>query len=850
MPHLHSPHPSHPRHRLRCVQRFLRLLRQGLLALRRDWRAGELRLLGAALALAVAAVCSVGFLSDRVQRALQQDSAQVMGGDLMLQADAAIPDAWVAQAHAMGLQTAQTLQFPTMASSMQGAQLVSLKAVSNTYPLRGQLRVARDDSGASDAAAHGPAPGEVWADPGLLAALDLQIGQPLDVGDATLPVTRSIIYEPDRGVQFVNIAPRLMLNHDDLARTGLIVEGSRIQYALTLAGPAAAVQAYANWLEPRLQRGQRIRTLAEAQPNVQRTLDRARSFLALVTTLTVLLAAIAVALATRRYSERHRDGMAILRCLGAGRAQLRAMLWVEFLALGLLASCVGALAGYVVHLGLAQTAATVLDAALPLPSGWPALYGMVTGLLLLLGFAVPPLSSLARVAPVRVLRRAEGGLSYGRLAACTGAGAFFLLIWWISGEYQLSAVIGASFIGAFLLFALAAYLLIRLLGGLRHWAAGHPALRFALAGMVRRKRLTVTQLCALSLGLMVLLLLALTRSDLLQGWRNTLPPDAPNLFIINIQPDQRDGVRTQLRQAGIASPQFSPMVRGRLVRINDADITPNTYADERVRRLATREFNLSWRDTLPESNRLVQGRWLDPSQHEVSLEEGIAKDLRITLGDTLTFDVAGQPVTVTVTSTRAVKWDSFDVNFFALLTPSALENAPRSYLTALNLPPSQTALPHALVRAHPNLTLFNVAFIVQQYQRVIDRAAGAVQGLFLFTILAGVLVLGAALYATRDERIHETAILRALGASARQLNAALHLELLLMGALAGLLAAAGATGTAWALTSIVFDFPMTFSAWPWVVGMLAGMTAFLAGGRLALRGVLRTPPLASLREAA
>jgi len=828
----------------------IRHLRQGLLALRRDWRAGELRLLSAALAIAVAAVCSVGFLSDRVHRALQQDSAQVMGGDLIVHADATIPDAWEQEARAMGLETTQTLQFPTMASTEHGAQLASLKAVSDTYPLRGQLRVARDASGASEAVAHGPMPGEAWVDPGLLAALNLHVGQMLAIGDITLPVMRSIVYEPDRGVQFVNVAPRVMLHRDDVARTGLMVEGSRIRYELVLAGPAAAIQAYANWLQPRLQRGQSLRTLADAQPNVQRTLERARSFLALVTTLTVLVAAIAVALATRRYGVRHRDGVAIMRCLGAGRAHIRAILWVEFLALGLLASTVGTVAGYAVHVGLAQTTATLFDTALPLPSGWPALHGMVTGLLLLLGFAIPPLNHLTRVAPARVLRRSEGGLSYGWPTAAAGLVVFFFLIWWISGQARLAAVIGIGFAGAFLLFALAAWLLIRLLGGLRHWAHGRPALRFALAGMVRRKRLTITQLCALSLGLMVLLLLALTRSDLLNGWRNTLPPNAPNMFLINIQPDQRDGVLMQLQDAGIASPQLSPMVRGRLIRINAQTIQADTYTEERVRRLVNREFNLSWRDTLPASNRLISGRWLDAAQHEVSLEEGIAKDLRITLGDTLTFDVAGQAVAVTVSSIRAVKWDSLDVNFFALLSASALEDAPTSFITAVHLPSAQAALPHALVRAYPNLTVFDVAFIVRQLERVLDRAAGAVQGLFLLTVLAGILVLSAALYATRDERIHETAILRALGASARQLNAALHLELLFMGMLAGLLAAAGATVIAWALARAVFDFPMTFSAWPWAVGVLAGITAFLAGGRLALRGVLHTPPLASLRETA
>jgi len=823
---------------------------QGLLALRRDWHAGELRLLAAALWVAVTAVCSVSFLADRVNRALLQDAARIMGGDLIVQADTPIPDAWITQATAMGLASAQTLQFPSMVGTDQESRLAALKVVSGTYPLRGSLRVTQAENATPQAVSHGPAAGEVWADTALLAMLDVEPGQFLHVGEVRLPVTRRIVYEPDRGVQFVNVAPRVMIAWDDLARTGLAVEGSRIRHELLLAGSSAAVQAYTDWLTPRLQRGQQIRTLAQAQPNLQQALERARSFLALVTTLTVLVAAIAIALAARRYSERHRDGVAVMRCLGAGQTRLRTLFLVEFFSLGLIASALGVLTGYAVHLALAQAAAHLLDAALPAPSGWPVLHGMITGLLLLPGFALPPLHALVKVAPVRVLRRPLQGLAYGRVATSVGLGMLFVLVWWISGAWRLSLVIGSAFLGAGLLFTLAAWLLITLLQRLRRWAHGYPGLRFALAGMVRRKHLTITQLCALSLGLMVVLLLALTRTDLLQGWRNTLPPDAPNVFLINIQPDQRDTVLTQLHQAGVNTPELSPMVRGRLIAINQQAVNPDSVADARVRRLLDREFNLSWRDTLPAANQLLQGRWLDPTRHEVSLETGIAKDLHLNLGDTLTFDVAGQAVTVLVTSTRAVKWDSFNVNFFALLSPAALADAPTSFITAFRLPQAQHALPHTLVRAHPNLTVFHIDVILQQLQAVLDRAASAVQGLFLLTVLAGVLVLAAALVATRDERTHEAALLRALGASARQLKAALTVELLLMGLLAGVLAAAGAVGTAWALATWVFDFPMQFSWWPWGVGIIAGMTAFLLGGTLALRGVLRTPPLVCLRQVA
>lgn len=822
-------------------------LMPGLRALRRDWRSGELRLLAVALLVAVAAVCSVGFLTDRVDRALVQDSAQMMGGDLMLQADAPIPEAFVREAESRGLETAQTLQFPSMVENANGAQLASLKAVSGNYPLRGALRISERQGQAGEAVSHGPAAGEVWIDPQLPAMLGLALGETLAVGDLGLTASRIIAYEPDRGMQFVNVAPRVMLNMADIPGSGLVVEGSRIRYHLLAAGEQDAVRGYQQWLEDNLQRGQQISTLESSRPELQRALERARTFLALVTLLTVMVAAIAIALAARRFGQRHRAGMAVMRCLGAAQRQLRSILWVEFLALGLLASAAGALLGYAAHLGLVQAAGALIATDLPLPSSMPVVHGMVAGLLMLLGFAIPPLSGLHRVPPARVLRLEADGPRRGMAAYAVGLPAFFLLVWWISGDARLSLVVSAGFLAALLVFALAGYGMVRLVGAARHGVRGAPALRFALAGMARRRGLTVTQLCSLSLGLMVLLLLAMVRTDLLDGWRRTLPPDAPNTFLINIQPDQREGVAAQLRQAGVASAELLPMIRGRLVAINQKPVRVEDYTDERARRMVDREFNLSYMTDMPESNRIVAGRWLDLSAHEISLEKGLADTLDIALGDRLSFDVAGQVTEVTVTSLREVKWDSFDVNFFAVLSPAALRDAPGSFITSFHLPQAQSMLSHTLVREYPNLTVFDVGVILQQIQRVLDRAAGAVQGLFLFTLLAGALVLGAAMYATRDERIHEAAILRAIGASAAQLQSALRLELLLMGVLAGVLGAAGAVGLSWVLAETAFDFPMTFTWWPWLAGVLLGVATFVSGGLLALRGVLATPPLMSLR---
>jgi len=832
--------------------RFLSLsLRLGLRMMLRDWRAGELRLLVLALVVAVAAVTSVGFLADRVSRALERDASQMLGADLVLEADEPVPAAFLDQARQRGLTTSSALQFPSMASSGDGAQLVSLKAVEPGYPLRGSLRVADAPYGADAVTRDVPEPGTVWADPQLLSLLGIKVGDSIGLGDARLRVARVITYEPDRGMQFVNVAPRVMMRASDLPATGLVATGSRLDYFLLVAGEPAAMAGYSAWVGQNLQRGQKVATVESGRPEVRRTMDRAQRFLSLVALLAVLISAVAVALAAGRFMLRHRDGIAVMRCLGAQQPQIARMLAAEFALVGVLASAAGGLLGYGVHEGLVAALAGLIDTALPAPSVVPALQGLFTGLLMLLGFALPSLGQLRHVPPARVLRRDADGLrlrSAGGYAL--GAAGLALLIWWFAGDAQLGAVVAGGFLGAFLVFALAAWGCVQALGRARLAVQGQPALRFALAGVVRRRAATITQVCALAVGLMALLLLTLTRTDLIAGWQRTLPDDAPNRFLINVQPDQREAVLQRLAADGLGQVRLWPMVRGRLIAIDGRSVGPGDYDDPRAKRLVDREFNLSYADQPPASNRIEQGHWLAPgSADEVSMETGIAQTLGVKLGDRLSFDVTGQTVDVTVTSLRRVDWDSMQVNFFAILSPPSLAEAPQSWITSFHLPPDKAGVLRDLVAQFPNLTIFDVGAILQQLQTVLDEVAGAVQLLFLFTLAAGVLVLAAALTATRDERVREAAVLRALGATRRQLARAQRIELLAVGALAGLLAAAGATAVGWALARFVFDFTMTFSLWPWLAGPAAGMAGAWAGGALALRGVLRTPPLVTLREA-
>ncbi|MDX3907196.1 MAG: FtsX-like permease family protein [Pigmentiphaga sp.] len=820
----------------------------------RDWRAGELRLLAMALVVAVASVTSVGFLADRIRQALERDAAQLLGGDLVLNADAPVSDAQRAEARRLGLSVTETLQFPSMATAGSGdtarSQLSALKAVSPGYPLRGALQVAEGPGRPGAPTAEVPAPGTVWVDAQLLSLLDVEVGGQLQLGDRRFRIERVITVEPDRGMNFINVAPRVMIRMDDLDGTGLVTFGSRVTYRLLVAGPQGAVRDYAAWLRAHPERGQRVETLDSGRPEMRRTIDRAHQFLSLVALLAALIAAVAVALAARRFTLRHFDSVAVMRCLGATQSMLTWLFAAEFFFIALGAAALGSALGYAAHEGLIAALGELITSDLPSAGPLPAIQGFLAGIWLLLGFALPPLARLRHVSPVRVLRR-DTGIGQTRIAVGYGIGAlgFALLLLWFARDLKLGLMVAGGFLGGFLIFSAAAWLGIRWLEPLRQWQRGPVALRFALAGVVRRQGATVAQICALAVGLMALLLLSVTRSDLVDGWRQAAPPDAPNRFLINIQPDQREAVSRRLAQAGLGQVDLYPMIRGRLIEINGRAVGPADYQDGRARRLVDREFNLSYMERMPGHNRPVAGRWLDPARAEVSMEEGIAQTLGVHVGDTLKFDVAGNPVEARVSGLRAVDWDSMQVNFFAILSPAALRDMPQSWITALHLPPDKGELSSSLIREFPNLTIFDTSAILRQVQGVLDQVVAAVQFLFLFTLAAGCLVLYAALASTRDERVREAGLLRALGATRRQLSIAQWLELAVIGAAAGLFAAAGASVVAWLLARFVFNFALAPNPWVWGAGLLVGVACAWIGGWMGLRGVLRHPPLATLRDA-
>jgi putative ABC transport system permease protein len=852
-----SSFPLAPRYR-----QTLQMLSFAWRMLRRDARGGELRLLAAALVVAVAALTAVGFFADRVRQALDRESHQLLGADLLLTADHPWPEKLAGDARARGLQVVETRTFPSMVTRGEGdelrAQLAEIKAVGTTYPLRGALRIAPALNVADAPAVGVPGPGTIWVDERLASSLGARVGDPIVVGQSTLRVGAVLTLEPDRGINFFSVAPRLLMNLEDLPATALLQVGSRVAYRLLVAGDLSVVKRFQREVEPQLVRGQRLEDPQNGRPEIRTALDRAQKFLGLSALLTVVLAAVAVALASRRYVQRHLDPCAVMRCLGATQALLLRLYLAQFVVLGVLAAAGGCVLGYLAHFALHAWLAQLLATPLPPPGLLPAAQGVLVGLLLLFACAVPPLLQLKRVSTLRVLRRELGSPRVGLLGGyLSGFAALAVLMFWVAGEIALGAYVVAGFSVALFVFALLARIVVRLAAAARGGvSAGRSAgigWRYGLASLERRASTSVVQIVALALGFMALLLLTVTRGDLLDAWQRAVPPDAPNRFVVNIQPEQVEEVRALMVAQGL-SPELAPMIRGRLTTINGVEVSAASYTDDRAQRLVDREFNLSVRADLPEGNRLSAGRWFSPADlggkgasAVASVEEGLATTLGLSVGDRLEFVVAGDRIGMTVVGLRKVNWDTMRANFFVLTPPVVLDGYPASWITSFYLSPEKADFVNRLIREFPNLTVIDVAAILRQLQAIMEQVARAVQFVFLFTLAAGVIVLYAALASAAEERRYELAVMRALGARREQLRRALLAEFAAIGALAGLIAAAGAIGVGQFLARQVFRFEVEVDLWLLPTATCCGALLVTGAGWLAVARLLRTAPLEALR---
>lgn len=812
----------------------------------RDLASGRLGVMLLATVIAVASTVTVSLLVARVESALVAESSALLAGDLALLGSTDPAMRYLERARAAGLDAARTASLRSVVAADERLELTQLKAVDDAYPLRGQLLVSDTPGGTGAPARHGPPRGEVWVEAKLLSLLDLAMGDSLGVGRLQLRITRVLLLEPDRGGDLFSIAPRVLMHWDDLAASGLVLPGSRIAYALLLAGGGQAISAFQKGLT--LATGDTLQDPRNARPEMRAALTQAERFLTLAAFAGVMLAAIGIALAATGYAELHENTVAILKTLGLGRRAITGLLIWETLYLAAAATVLGDAVAVAVERALITRLVPMAEHAAAPPVTLALAHGGLVALVALCGFAVPALARLGALPVTAILARDRVGLPPARPWRVLGMlAAFAAIAPWHGGNPRLVIYALGGMLVSALTLAAAGWLLVRLLGGLR--GQTRMSWRFGLAAVARRARLSVLQTTAIGLGLAVVLLLGVVREDLFRQWTEHLPPDAPNQFLINIQPDEVPAMGEFLAQEARTRAEFYPMVRGRLVAINGVPVVPEHFKDGRARRLADREFNLSSATTMKPDNRLVAGRWWSAgARSELSVEEGIAETLGLALGDELTFLVAEREVRARITNLRHVDWDNFQVNFFVVATPELLTDAPTTHITSFRLAGDKGGLMARLVARFPSVTVIDVDALMQQVRQVMARVAQALTWVFMFALAAGALVLAAAVQASQRERVADTVLLRTLGAPRRFIVSAVLAEFVVLGLVAGTLASAGALATGWAIARRVLDIPW---AADWRVPALGSGVALLAlalvGWQVARR-VLRAPVAQGLRE--
>ncbi|BBM02539.1 ABC transporter permease [Microbulbifer sp. GL-2] len=808
----------------------------------RDWRGGELALIASALVLAVTCVTAIAHFTDRLTRAMEEQSLTFLAAEKVLRSSQPVDPAWLTEAEKRGLEQGEAIQFASMISANDQFQFVSVKAVGGGYPLVGHLEIRRSPDAPREVAQQGPPAGEAWVESRLLPLLEIEIGDSIDLGDTQLKVTGLLEREPDRGTSLFDMGARVLANVDDLPASGVIQPGSRVRYRYLFAGDNQILKEYFDWLKPQLTEHQRVLDLREGQPRVASALNRAESFLFLAASLAVLLASVAVGLAARRYGLRHTAYVAVMKSLGAGRNKVLAIYLGQLAALTLLATALGLALGSFIQAQAVNLMAGFFPVAPPASHWNPLLVGLATGLACALGFALPPLFRLARTDPMQTLRKDWSNPDKREwLGLILGPSAMLLLIWWLSGSLAMTLALLA---GMALLVggsALVNQLLVR--GKL---ASLGGAWRIALGSLQRRAAFNTLLIAAFGTGLLAMLALVFARTALIDEWRMQLPEKAPNHFLLNIAPTDVDGIQQILEKEAVSSTEFYPMVRGRLIAINDTLTKDLKDRPNGVRR----ELNLSWTENLAPDNRILEGKWWDKTSEGVSVEVELAAQLNLALGDKLRFSIGGLEVEAPVASFRSLDWNSMRPNFYMLFAPGSLEGFPATYITSFYLPPEDKLLINDLVRSYPSVSVIELDKIILRIRDTIDQVSFAIESVMALMLVAGVLVLIAGVRASIAERLQEAAIIRTLGGRRRLLLKSLVLEFGLLGCAAGLLAAIGAEATLVVLSQRVFELPLMFHPTLWLLGPLVGAVLVGTAGTLACYSSVSQPPLKVLRELA
>ena len=818
--------------------------------LARDSRSGEVLVLLAALVVAVAAMSAVTFFTDRVRAAVSQQAGEALAADLRVESIDPLPPAIREAAERRGLATADIVFFRSVVAAGGTMSLADVRGVTGGYPLRGVVQVADRLAGVPEDAVGIPARGEVWAEPSLLARLGAAVGDEIEVGQLRLRVAKTLEFRPDEGWRFMEIAPTVLLHYDDVLASGLLAPGSIVEHVGLYAGDASALEAFRRDLTPLLRPQDEVEDVSDGPPEVRASVANAERFLVLAALVSVLLGGVAVAMAARRFVARRLDAVALMKCLGARHREVLRLHVVQLLLLVAAAGLVGCAIGYVAQLGLTALLADFIEAQLPAAGLQGAVLGPLTALAVAVGCALPPLLQLGGVPPARVLRQDLGPppLRYTTIYGAATA-AVTALVYVLFGDLELIAYLLGGAAATFFVLYFASRLFVLALQRVRGGVG--VAWRYGIANVARRGRESSVQVVAFGIGLMVLLLLTSVRTELMAEWQATLPPSAPNHFLINIQPDEREALGATVAAAGVGELRFTPLVRARISHVNGIPVADYPAATARGRDELDDETNLTWSAELPPDNELASGEWWSgvPAVPQISLEEELRAEIGLELGDEITYAIGGDSLTVRLTSTRLVHWESFRPNFFMVLSPGAIERFAHTYITSLYVTPEQRGVTVDLVREFPSVSVLDIGAVLEQVRRSMDRAALAVQYVFLFTLAAGIMVLLAAIQATRDERMFESAVLRTLGARRSVVLQGVAAEFTALGLLAGTLAALGAAAIGYVIATRLFELDFVPGIALWLGGLVAGAVVVGVSGTLAVRSVVNHSPVATLRGA-
>ncbi len=845
----------------------------------RDLRAGNLTLLLFSLIVAIGSISCISFLSDRVKQSLDKDIESSLGSDRRIVSDRPIPGDWFDLADQLGISWAQGNRFPSMIVHNDSSKLVSIKAVTDNYPLKGQLEIETSKGLIINPELKVDG---VWIDPSLVSQLKIEIGDEIFVGDKKLNVNGIIVYEPDRGINFVNFAPRVFINYQILPETGLIQTGSRVSYRLWLTSDDSQKLAkFDEFISKNLGSGQRVDTVDSARPDLNEALEKANSFLSLIGMITILMSAVTIALASRELANSQKKGFALMQALGCDFGMLRKIAISELTLTLFVGVFFGCLVGFISQLFLGWFLVNYSNINLPnieMPSLWVFFQALVIAVLLVITFSWPSFHRVFNANPAFTLRmgqqekpkhnffKQENFLSY--LILISG---MLIMLYVITKNLEMALLVSLGFIVMAMIFFILCFAILKFISyiNLNIFLKNFTEFNWVWLNFKRaakRRGLSIAaQIIGLGLSIAALSTSALIQNDLVKAWKNLLPQNAPNNFVINIQNDQKSDFKKFLESYNIIDFELYPMVKARLIKINNKKLLPQNFKSLSTRRLLKREINLSYGEKIPTHNKIYRGEKLDPKRLEVSVERGFAKNFDIQLGDLLSFDVAGEEVNVTVTSIRSLKWESMQINFFMFLSEKALKEKPQSAITAFYLNNSANSefinstnnkdqfsnlnFKNELLKQFNNLTIVDTDLLVKQVRRLITQSVFAVQFLFIFCLISGCLVMWASLLSSREERIKEVILFRSLGASTKQLLATQMFELMLIGVISGFLATAMSQILAKLVASKLFEINLILSFYPLMIGSFIGATFALVSGAIALRGIVSSSTVNAIRKA-